>query len=81
VLKPPQSKTLARIPVTNKWREASWSAPVLWRFVWWAQGKDLRAAQAAAYAAVECIQFEGAQFRRDIAAKAFKQDYLAPGFS
>ena len=35
-----------------------------------AMGKDLRAAQAAAYAAVETIQFEGAQFRRDIAAKA-----------
>ena len=35
-----------------------------------APGKDLRAAQAAAYAAVECIQFEGAPFRRDIAAKA-----------
>jgi phosphoribosylamine--glycine ligase len=35
-----------------------------------ALGKDLRAAQAAAYAAVECIQFEGAHFRRDIAAKA-----------
>ena len=34
-------------------------------------GKDLRAAQAAAYAAVECIRFEGAQFRRDIAAKAY----------
>ena len=27
-------------------------------------------AQAAAYKAVEKIQFEGAQFRRDIAAKA-----------
>ncbi len=36
-----------------------------------ALGKDLRAAQAAAYAAVETITFEGAQFRRDIAAKAF----------
>jgi len=36
-----------------------------------ALGKDLRAAQAAAYAAVEKIQFEGAHFRRDIAAKAF----------
>jgi len=36
-----------------------------------ALGRDLRAAQAAAYAAVETIQFEGAQFRRDIAAKAF----------
>ncbi len=36
-----------------------------------ALGKDLRTAQAAAYAAVECIQFEGAHFRRDIAAKAF----------
>jgi phosphoribosylamine--glycine ligase len=35
-----------------------------------ALGKDLKSAQAAAYAAVECIQFEGAQFRRDIAAKA-----------
>ena len=35
-----------------------------------ALGKDLRAAQAAAYAAVETITFEGAQFRRDIAAKA-----------
>jgi phosphoribosylamine---glycine ligase len=33
-------------------------------------GKDLRSAQRAAYAAVEKIQFEGAQFRRDIAAKA-----------
>jgi hypothetical protein len=36
-----------------------------------ARGKDLRATQTAAYAAVECIQFEGAHFRRDIAAKAF----------
>jgi phosphoribosylamine---glycine ligase len=36
-----------------------------------ALGKDLQSAQAAAYAAVEKIQFEGAQFRRDIAAKAF----------
>jgi phosphoribosylamine---glycine ligase len=36
-----------------------------------ALGKDLRAAQAAAYAAVEKIHFHGAHFRRDIAAKAF----------
>ena len=36
-----------------------------------AVGKDLQTAQATAYAAVECIQFEGAHFRRDIAAKAF----------
>jgi phosphoribosylamine--glycine ligase len=36
-----------------------------------ALGKDLKAAQAAAYAAVERIHFDGAQFRRDIAAKAF----------
>ena len=36
-----------------------------------ALGRDLKAAQAAAYAAVEAISFEGAQFRRDIAAKAF----------
>jgi len=35
-----------------------------------ALGKDLRTAQAAAYAAVETIHFEGAHFRRDIAAKA-----------
>ena len=35
-----------------------------------AMGKDLSAAQAAAYA-VEAITFEGAQFRHDIAAKAF----------
>ena len=34
-----------------------------------ALGKDLKAAQAAAYAAVEKIHFPGAQFRRDIAAK------------
>ncbi|HEV2320182.1 MAG TPA: phosphoribosylamine--glycine ligase [Verrucomicrobiae bacterium] len=35
-----------------------------------APGKDLRSAQAAAYAAVEKIHFDGAQFRRDIGAKA-----------
>jgi len=34
-----------------------------------ALGKGLRAAQVAAYAAVETIQFDGAHFRRDIAAK------------
>jgi phosphoribosylamine---glycine ligase len=33
-------------------------------------GKDLKSAQAAAYAAVEKICFEGLQFRRDIGAKA-----------
>lgn len=32
--------------------------------------KDLASARTAAYAAVDTIQFEGAQFRRDIAAKA-----------
>jgi phosphoribosylamine--glycine ligase len=37
-----------------------------------AWGKDLRSAQAAAYAAVEKIHFDGAQFRRDIAAKALR---------
>jgi phosphoribosylamine---glycine ligase len=36
-----------------------------------ALGKDLKTAQAAAYAAVKKIHFEGAHFRRDIAAKAF----------
>lgn len=35
-----------------------------------ALGRDLKAAQAAAYAAVGQIHFEGAHFRRDIAAKA-----------
>ncbi len=35
-----------------------------------ALGRDLRAAQAAAYAAVGKIRFDGAHFRRDIAAKA-----------
>ncbi len=35
-----------------------------------ALGKDLKRAQAAAYAAVSKINFEGAHFRRDIAAKA-----------
>jgi phosphoribosylamine--glycine ligase len=35
-----------------------------------ALGRDLKAAQAAAYAAVEKIQFDGAFFRRDITAKA-----------
>ena len=37
-----------------------------------ALGKDLKAAQAAAYAAVEKIHFNGAHFRRDIAAKAMR---------
>jgi len=37
-----------------------------------ALGKDLKSAQAAAYAAVEKIRFAGAHFRRDIAAKALK---------
>jgi phosphoribosylamine---glycine ligase len=35
-----------------------------------AWAKDLHSARDAAYAAVETIRFEGAQFRRDIAAKA-----------
>jgi len=38
-----------------------------------AWGKDLRAAQSAAYAVVERIKFEGAHFRRDIAAKALQR--------
>jgi phosphoribosylamine--glycine ligase len=37
-----------------------------------ALGKDLGSAQTAAYAAAEKIQFEGVQFRRDIAAKALQ---------
>ena len=35
-----------------------------------ALGKDVKSAQAAAYAAVKKIHFDGAHFRRDIAAKA-----------
>jgi len=37
-----------------------------------ALGKDLKTTQAAAYAAVEKIHFDGAHFRRDIAAKAIR---------
>ena len=37
-----------------------------------ALGADVKAAQAAAYAAVGKIQFAGAQYRRDIAAKAWR---------
>jgi phosphoribosylamine---glycine ligase len=37
-----------------------------------ALGKNLKTAQAAAYAAVEKIHFDGAHFRRDIAAKALR---------
>jgi len=37
-----------------------------------ALGKDLKSAQAAAYSAVGKIRFDGAHFRRDIAAKALK---------
>jgi phosphoribosylamine--glycine ligase len=37
-----------------------------------AVGKDIRAARDLAYSAVGKIQFKGAQFRRDIAAKALK---------
>ena len=37
-----------------------------------ALGRDLKSAQAAAYAAVEKIHFDGAHFRRDIAAKALR---------
>jgi phosphoribosylamine--glycine ligase len=37
-----------------------------------ALGKDLKAAQATAYVAVEKIHFAGAHFRCDIAAKAFR---------
>jgi phosphoribosylamine--glycine ligase len=37
-----------------------------------ALGSDLRSAQQAAYAAVEKIQFEGAQYRRDIADKGLR---------
>jgi len=50
-----------------------------------ALGKDLKSAQITAYAAVEKIKFEGAHFRRDIAAKAFPtcdrpRKLAAPGF-
>jgi phosphoribosylamine--glycine ligase len=37
-----------------------------------ALGDDLGSAQAAAYAGVEKIRFDGAQFRRDIGARALR---------
>jgi phosphoribosylamine--glycine ligase len=37
-----------------------------------ALGKDLKSTQAAAYAAVDEIHFDGAHFRRDIAAKGLR---------
>ena len=37
-----------------------------------ALGPDLRAARATAYAAVERIRFDGAQYRRDIGAQALR---------
>ena len=40
---------------------------------------DLRRARSTAYAAVEKIRFDGAQFRRDIAAKALGREALSPG--
>ena len=43
-----------------------------------ALGKDLKSAQSAAYAAVEKIRFDGAHFRRDIAAKAFPELFCQP---
>jgi len=43
-----------------------------------ALGKDLKAAQAAAYAAVQKIHFDGAHFRHDIAAKAFPELFCQP---
>ena len=39
---------------------------------------DLAGARATAYAAVEKIQFDGAQFRRDIAAQALRQKDIPP---
>ena len=38
-----------------------------------ALGRDLKTAQSAVYAAVEKIHFDGAHFRRDIAAKALQR--------
>ena len=38
-----------------------------------AWGRDLMEARAKAYAAVDEIRFDGAQFRHDIAAKALKE--------
>jgi hypothetical protein len=67
---PPQSKTPARSPIISCRREAFWTKPVLWRFIWHeALAKDLKAAQAA-YVAVGKIHFDGAHFRRDTGARA-----------
>ncbi len=57
------TKTAGRQLVTNGGR-------VLGVTAW---DKDLGTARERAYAAVDCIRFEGAQFRRDIAAKALAQ--------
>jgi phosphoribosylamine--glycine ligase len=43
-----------------------------------ALGEDLKSAHAAAYNAVARIRFEGAQFRRDIAAKALERQAPTP---
>lgn len=37
-----------------------------------AAGKTIAAAQEAAYRAVDCISFEGAYWRKDVASKALK---------
>jgi phosphoribosylamine--glycine ligase len=43
-----------------------------------ALGQDLTAALAAAYAAVDKIHFDGAHFRRDIAAQALRRQGSIP---
>lgn len=46
-----------------------------------ALGADLSQARAAAYAAVDCVRFSGAQHRRDIGAKALALGGSAPALS
>jgi hypothetical protein len=61
---PPQSKTLALSAAAFEMREASWSAPALWRFGWAGEaGQGFESREAAAYTAVEKIHFNGAHFR------------------
>jgi hypothetical protein len=51
---PPQSKTLARWPMVNELREASWSAPALWRFFFGdgIKRKDAKAAKSVGLASL-----------------------------
>ena len=71
---PPQSKTLARFSMTHLWREASWSAPVLWRF-----GRRCNPVVAGNYFGWTCRA--GAQRRRVMASPARTSQPGAEGWN